>query len=93
MIRFVYGGTTSLWGSTRGLFVLLYDEIKNMKTHYNMVIQCQNLISLYILPDQRRVNLPSTVFSFRSDSSMGGATAYGALLELLYDEDKNLKTH
>ena len=24
---------TSLWGSTRGLFVLLYDEIKIMKTH------------------------------------------------------------
>ena len=55
-------GATSLWGSTRGLYVLLYDEIKIMKTHYNMVIQCKNLISLYILPDQRRVNLPSTVF-------------------------------
>ena len=26
-------GATSLWGSTRGLFVLLYDEIKIMKTH------------------------------------------------------------
>ena len=24
-----------------------------------MVIQCKNLISLYILPDQRRVNLPA----------------------------------
>ena len=47
-----------LWGSTRGLFVLLYDEIKIMITHLNMVIQCKNLISLYILPDQRRVNLP-----------------------------------
>ena len=23
-----------------------------------MVVQCKNLISLYILPDQRRVNLP-----------------------------------
>ena len=91
------GGATSLWGSTRGLFVLLYDEIKNMKTHYNMVIQCQNLISLYILPDQRRVNLPSTVFSFRSDSSMGGATSlWGStrgLFVLLYDEIKIMKTH
>ena len=46
-----------LWGSTRGLFVLLNDEIKIMKTHKNMVIQCKNLISLYILPDLRRVNL------------------------------------
>ena len=26
-------GDTSLWGSTRGLFVLLYDEIKIMKTY------------------------------------------------------------
>ena len=26
-------GATSLWGSTRGLFVLLYDEIKIMKIH------------------------------------------------------------
>ena len=26
-------GAMSLWGSTRGLFVLLYDEIKIMKTH------------------------------------------------------------
>ena len=29
----LYGGATSLWGSTRSLFVLLYDEIKIMKTH------------------------------------------------------------
>ena len=33
LIRIVYGGDTSLWGSTRGLFVLLYDEIKIMKPH------------------------------------------------------------
>ena len=42
-----------------------------------MVIQCKNLISLYILPDQRRVNLRSTVFSFRSESSMGGYEPMG----------------
>ena len=30
---FFYGGATSLWGSTRGLFVLLYDETNIMKTH------------------------------------------------------------
>ena len=33
LIRIIYGGATSLWGSTRGLFVLLYNEIKIMKTH------------------------------------------------------------
>ena len=90
-------GATSLWGSTRDLFVLLYDEIKIIGNNHgnncahvrhfcycpyiyavagahalrslpviipardrkssNMVIQCKNLISLYILPDQRRGNL------------------------------------
>ena len=42
-----------------------------------MVIQCKNLISLYILHDQRQVNLSSTVFSFRSESSMGGYEPMG----------------
>ena len=32
-VRCFHFDENRLWGSTRGLFVLLYDEIKIMKTH------------------------------------------------------------
>ena len=41
-----------------------------------MVIQCKNLISLYILPDQRRVNLLVYNKNVRSFCSFAGFNAY-----------------
>ena len=39
-----------------------------------MVIQCKNLISLYILPDQRRVNL--RYFDFDQNRLWGATSLY-----------------
>ena len=47
-----------------------------ISTQYYEVVQCKNLISLKFYPIND-INLPSTVFSFRSDSSMGGYEPMG----------------
>ena len=59
-----------------------------------MVIQCKNLISLYILPDQRWVNL--RYFDFDQNRLWGDTSLWGStrgLFVLLYDEIKIMKTH
>ena len=47
-----------------------------------MVIQCKNLISLYILPDQRRVNL--RYFDFDQNRLWGAMGGYGGLRAYIY---------